>query len=410
MKRKPVRYKNPFTEEKKAYEEIEIPQELRFMVKKTIAEERKRKAIKQRARMIKAAGSVAALFFLVLAIGVNSSYVFAKNAGKIPVIKTVAKVLTVRNYEKEMAADEELQQNLSDAAAGTPAEASDISDMQESVVEETLISTETGDLKGMDLWVAELTLEKLKGITALYTPGMQVQDTILLAELPGADIHLYGYYNGEERTGVALRAGDVYKCYNWTYMNSSGKLPELTFADNDGDGKEELIICLYNKAAEEPAKSEEAQNAGEDAIIEETGEGEEAPESETPETVSGNNAEGSPKPTDAETKPTEASPAPTAAETKQAESSSPKPTDTDMKPTVSPEPEGSGPKSEGDGLKPADKAQETKPQNSPAPETEKEDGAEQAPEEATPEVQELCEKWIVYFNENGWEVKRLSDT
>ena len=55
-----------FQEEKLKYEEIEIPDELLLMVRQTVAADRRKKTAAWRNRMIKMAGSVAAILLLCL--------------------------------------------------------------------------------------------------------------------------------------------------------------------------------------------------------------------------------------------------------------------------------------------------------------------------------------------------------
>ena len=95
---------NYFQDEKLEYEEIEIPDELLFMVRQTVAADRRKKAAGRRMRVLKAVGSVAAVLFLCLTIGVNSSYAFAEAAVKIPIVKSVANAVVIRRYRPEILA------------------------------------------------------------------------------------------------------------------------------------------------------------------------------------------------------------------------------------------------------------------------------------------------------------------
>lgn len=251
-----------FQEEKLKYEEIEIPDELLLMVRQTVAADRRKKAAAWRNRVIKMAGSVAAILFLCLTIGVNSSYAFAEKAIKIPVVKSVAKAVIVRNYKADIIAlDEENRK----AKEEKPAAGQEPEWVSPSVSDNDTVSEDEGSaqpaaqepeevLEGMDAWKVEMTPEKLKEITEIYTPDMEERyadtpeklRTILLAELPEEDVSLYGYHEGGIMTGTALRIKDTCQYYDWNYMNSTKKLPEISFADADGDGEEELIILLYN--------------------------------------------------------------------------------------------------------------------------------------------------------------------
>ena len=104
------RRENPFQAEREAYQQIEIPDELQYVVKKSIKKAEKLRLEKRKRLIIRSIASVAALFFLTLTIGVNSSYAVSKKVSKMPVVRSVAKVLTVRKYTAEKAAG---------AAAGT---------------------------------------------------------------------------------------------------------------------------------------------------------------------------------------------------------------------------------------------------------------------------------------------------
>ena len=84
---------------KKEYDEIPIPDELEFVVKKAFrdsgAYSTKRKSIYKRLGVT--AASIA-IFTTILTVGVNSSPAFADQLSKIPVINSIVKVLTFRQY------------------------------------------------------------------------------------------------------------------------------------------------------------------------------------------------------------------------------------------------------------------------------------------------------------------------
>lgn len=286
---------NYFQEEKLKYEEIEIPEELLLMVRRTVAADRRKKAAAWRARVVKIAGSVAAILFLCLTIGVNSSYAFAETAIKIPVVKSVAKVVIVRSYRADIIAlDEEnnkakrkkdVEQEPEEEEALSVSDNNTVSGNE--MPEQPADGQEPEDaLEGIEAWKAEMTPEKLKEITEIYTPDMEERyadapeklRTILLAELPEKDVSLYGYHENGQITGTALRVKDTCQYYDWNYMNSTKKLPEISFADADGDGEEELVVLLYNgepqkemiskadieapdKAAEENKEDTEVKNS-----------------------------------------------------------------------------------------------------------------------------------------------------
>lgn len=291
---------NYFQDEKLKYEEIEIPDELLFMVRQTVAADRRKKAAGRRMRVLKAVGSVAAVLFLCLTIGVNSSYAFAEAAVKIPIVKSVAKAVVIRSYRPEILAVYE-ENKVSNHPEKTPVQQEDqpvisgetVSGNDAPVEEEEMMPAQTEPtgqesepeqaLTGIDAWKAEMTVEKLKEVTVIYTPEMEKKyadtpeklRTILLAQLPGKDIALYGYHEGGSLTGVILRVGEDCQYFEWNYMNDSGKLPELTCADIDGDGTEEITVFLYHgeetdgEAAKESITApEETGNAGEKADTE----------------------------------------------------------------------------------------------------------------------------------------------
>lgn len=290
-----------FREERLKYEDIEVPDELLFMVRRTVAADRRKKAVRRRNQIIRAAGSVAAVLILCLGIGVNSSYSVAKTAVKIPVIKSVAKAFIVRSYKAEVI--REAEEELKNSPRKHPEEikepeeepvisisGNDITESEpEKSVEEP--AEEPVKLQGLELWKSELTLNDLKAVTELYDSESEAQfadapekqKTILLAELPEKDISLYGYHENGEVKGVALRVKDRFKCFDWTYMNETKNLPELFSMDINKDGSEELLILLCNRElsmaevspediAEPETDGEEKDSRAEDGSNENTNE------------------------------------------------------------------------------------------------------------------------------------------
>lgn len=287
---------NYFQKEKLEYEDIEVPDELLLLVRRTVAADRRRKALKQRNHIIRAAGSVAAVIFVCLMIGVNSSYAFAKTAVKVPVVKSVAKALIVRSYKTEVitAAEEELEIARQEKAARKNEKKQEPEQKQEPVPEvsgneiketepETAAPEEQEEaLQGLEAWISGLTLEELKGVTELYQANMEKDyadtpeklRTVLLAELPKKEIYLYGYHENGALNGVALRVKDSFQCFDWTYMDGSKKLPEIACADFNGDGKEEIAVLFYRETVYKEQISEDAaaplENAEEKSAKEET--------------------------------------------------------------------------------------------------------------------------------------------
>lgn len=90
---------------KEIYDNIIIPPELENIVKKTIESKDKETIDKQYresqsivSEIMKYVGAAAAVIILSIIIGLNSSETFAKEMSEVPVLGSVAKVFTVRNY------------------------------------------------------------------------------------------------------------------------------------------------------------------------------------------------------------------------------------------------------------------------------------------------------------------------
>lgn len=85
---------------KNIYDHIVVPEELDDRLKEALknAPEPKKKPAKM-IRFFKLAGTCAAAFALCFTIGLNTSEVFAMEASQLPVIGSIAKVLTIRSYE-----------------------------------------------------------------------------------------------------------------------------------------------------------------------------------------------------------------------------------------------------------------------------------------------------------------------
>ncbi len=271
--------RNYFQDEKLKYEDIEIPDELLLMVRQTVAADRRKRAAIWRVRVIRMAGSAAAILFLCLTIGVNSSYAFAETAVKIPVVRTVAKAVVVRDYRPDIIAVYE-EHKASGKTEEAP-ESGQIPDTVEPVVSGNDAISEDAALQqttdqpaeqdtpqaadGFDGWKSDMTLDKFREVTEIYTPEMEERyasaperlRTILLAVLPEEDVALYGYHEGGKVTGTALRVKDTYQYFDWNYMNESKKLPDITLTDADGDGEEEIVVLLYNGTMQKKEISKE---------------------------------------------------------------------------------------------------------------------------------------------------------
>lgn len=89
---------------KETYENIVIPKELEGKVQEAIEASRrkreKRLAKNRRRKLYRWAVGIAAAFTVTTTIGLNTSEAFAMEVQKIPVIGELARILTIRSYEK----------------------------------------------------------------------------------------------------------------------------------------------------------------------------------------------------------------------------------------------------------------------------------------------------------------------
>lgn len=81
------------------YRNIQIPEELDFLVKSSIKLGRKNRKRKNNIKKIKIASVSVAASFVLLTAGVNSSPVLAQNLSNLPIVGGVVKVLTFREYK-----------------------------------------------------------------------------------------------------------------------------------------------------------------------------------------------------------------------------------------------------------------------------------------------------------------------
>lgn len=91
---------------KKSYETIPIPAELSKRVQLEIEKanaNQKRKAIQRRRIFMKKTAIAATAAVVLLTTGLNTSQTFAQELGSIPVVGSIARVLTFRSYETEKA-------------------------------------------------------------------------------------------------------------------------------------------------------------------------------------------------------------------------------------------------------------------------------------------------------------------
>lgn len=90
---------------RKAYNSIEIPSELHDVVTQAIASKDKMKIKRRRKNYHRSKGHIlrnvamaAAALFICFTIGLNTNEVFAKEMSEVPMLGTLAKVLTIRSY------------------------------------------------------------------------------------------------------------------------------------------------------------------------------------------------------------------------------------------------------------------------------------------------------------------------
>lgn len=92
---------------KKRYDQIIIPEELNVRIQSEIQKSRKRQAEKgavcsyRSKKVIRGMGAAAAAVCLLFTAALNTSPAFAKEAGELPVIGGLARILTFRSYETE---------------------------------------------------------------------------------------------------------------------------------------------------------------------------------------------------------------------------------------------------------------------------------------------------------------------
>ena len=93
---------------KERYDQTTIPEELNFRIQQEIEKSRKQQAEKRWAgrshrfkRVIHSVEAAAAAVCILFTAALNTSPVFAKEAGQLPVIGGLARILTFRSYEME---------------------------------------------------------------------------------------------------------------------------------------------------------------------------------------------------------------------------------------------------------------------------------------------------------------------
>ncbi len=83
---------------KNEYMNIPVPEELDFVVKKSLKEGKRIMKKKRYVKYVKVAAAVLIISVSTLTIGINSSDVFAKTMEDIPVVGKIIRVLNLRNY------------------------------------------------------------------------------------------------------------------------------------------------------------------------------------------------------------------------------------------------------------------------------------------------------------------------
>lgn len=95
---------------KKEYMNVPIPEELDFVVKKALKESSKSMNRKNYFKRLRNSAASVAAAVVILTVSVNSSPVFARTLSEVPVVGSIAKVLTFREYiTKEGTFDAEIE-------------------------------------------------------------------------------------------------------------------------------------------------------------------------------------------------------------------------------------------------------------------------------------------------------------
>lgn len=91
---------------KKVYDNIEIPEELKDVVNGAIRSVDKEKSLKKHrsrntVKIFRYCGTAAAALLVCMTIGLNTNEVFAKEMSELPIIGSLARVLTIRSYHEK---------------------------------------------------------------------------------------------------------------------------------------------------------------------------------------------------------------------------------------------------------------------------------------------------------------------
>lgn len=98
--------RKPLEEQREKYRSIEVPEELDETIRKQIQKNNKKEVRPMKKYYLAAIPAAAIMAFTV---GLNTSYSFASTMERVPVLGTVAKVLTVRSYQEK---DEDKEINV----------------------------------------------------------------------------------------------------------------------------------------------------------------------------------------------------------------------------------------------------------------------------------------------------------
>lgn len=90
--------KHPLEKAKRQYEAIEIPEELNKVIINNVKGRKEKEVIHMKKYYLAAIPAAAVIIFTV---GLNTSYSFASAMEEVPVLGTVAKVLTIRSYQEK---------------------------------------------------------------------------------------------------------------------------------------------------------------------------------------------------------------------------------------------------------------------------------------------------------------------
>lgn len=253
--------KNYFENERMEYEQIEIPEELDFVVHQAISVANKKRKKKFATMTGRVAGIAAAALILSLTLGANTSYAFAKAVSKIPVLKEVSQVLTFRDYSEEIDADPD---PIKPIKKHNKQDGTDPDAQITPIDSEGFDTTEAVEKTPFEKWEESLTPEQLKQIVSVYNPAAAKESeeagvyetTILLAYLPAeqaaeagiiGDVAVYGYHENGSLSGVVVRMGDTLHVFaDWTYLNEAGVMPDVSVQDLYGTGEKSLVVYLYN--------------------------------------------------------------------------------------------------------------------------------------------------------------------